>query len=115
MGKGSGGFSRTDWWSSDHAALAHSARTTAQTVLVAPDDVCRRDSQPHSRSLGYFLQSEVSVVAVPVHKIDARATSVCPDFKNLSPDVCRYGNFHRQRARLAVRPEIGRASCRERV
>src|SRR5713226_10496185 len=102
MGKGYGGFSHKDWRYSNHAALAHPARTTTQTVLVAPDDVRRGDSQPHARSLGYFLQSEVGVVAIPVHKIDARPNGVCLDLKNLSPDVCRYRHRHQWRTRLTL-------------
>src|SRR6266700_3229534 len=35
MGKGYGGFSHKDWRYSDHAALAHPARTTTQIVLVS--------------------------------------------------------------------------------
>src|SRR5581483_4002012 len=77
---------------------------STQALLAASDDVRRGDSATHPVGLGYFLQPEVHLDAVPVHQIHARPPGVCVDLQNLSPDVRGYRDCHRQRPRLTIGP-----------
>src|SRR5439155_20336736 len=112
LGKTNGGRAGARWWNSNLPALAHPTSTSAQALLATPDSVSRGDSKPHPSRLGYFLQFEGSVVPVPVHKVAARPSCLCPDLQNLQADVRRYRNRHRQRPSLpicAVGPLVGKA------
>src|ERR1700682_443512 len=104
MGKNDGGRPSPHWRSSHHPALADSSKPAAQAVLVAPHHVCRGDSPSYPIRLGYLLQSEIDLGAFAVYKIAAGPSGVSTDLKNLSPDVCRYRNRHRQRPRFPICP-----------
>ena len=86
---------------SDHPALADSGSPSTQTLLGSSHHVGGGSSRTDPVGLGYFLQPEVHLGAVRVHKIHACPAGVCPDFEDLSSDVRRYRYRYRQRAGLA--------------
>ena len=102
MGTEHGGISGAHCWHSNYPPLAHSAHASAQALLAPPNYVLRGNSAAHTICLGYFLQPEVHLDAVRIHKIHSCPPGFRIDLENLPPDVCGYWNRHGQRASLPV-------------
>src|SRR5579872_6242260 len=80
--------------------MADSARTAAETLLVAPNYVGGRNPQQYPICLGHLLRIKVDLGPIELHQIHARAHGVCIDLENLPPDVCRHRHRNRQCPRI---------------
>ena len=73
-----------------------------RVVLAAPADDGRRTALAHAGRLGSLLRITSRLAALTFLEEPARQARLRPHLQAVSPDVCQYGHFHRQRAYPAL-------------